>query len=188
MTADLPRGQDTALPAGSGRPDAAGQAGFAALLRYFLRLAPPGSADRSPWSATCSATWSSSAAGSASRGFLNGVALGQTIPGPLAAQVAMWAGYLKRGALGAWLGVVLPARWFICHRDNAHVKAFVTGATAAAGGALSGAVVVLTRQAVTDLPTTLIALVTLGLLLRFKIGEPWIVAAAGALGLRLHWP
>ena len=33
-----------------------------------------------------------------------------------------------------------------------------------------------------------IALVTLGLLLRFKIGEPWIVAAAGALGLLLHWP
>lgn len=33
--------------------------------------------------------------------FLDGVALGQTMPGPLAAQVAMWVGYLKRGALGA---------------------------------------------------------------------------------------
>jgi len=33
--------------------------------------------------------------------FLDGVALGQTMPGPLAAQVAMWAGYLKRGAPGA---------------------------------------------------------------------------------------
>jgi chromate transporter len=32
--------------------------------------------------------------------FLDGVALGQTMPG-LAAQVAMWAGYLRRGALGA---------------------------------------------------------------------------------------
>jgi chromate transporter len=74
---------------------------------------------------------------------------------------------------------VVPGRWFVQHRDNAQVKAFVTGATAAAGGALSGAVVVLTRQAVTDLPTIAIALVTLGVLLRFKIGEPWIVAAAG---------
>jgi len=27
--------------------------------------------------------------------FLNGVALGQTMPGPLAAQVAMWVGYLQ---------------------------------------------------------------------------------------------
>jgi chromate transporter len=49
-------------------------------------------------------------------------------------------------------------------------------------------VVVLTRQAVTDIPAVVIALVTLGLLLRFKIGEPWIVAAAGAVGLLLHWP
>src|SRR5437588_8857938 len=44
--------------------------------------------------------------------FLNGIALGQTMPGPLAAQVAMWVGYLRRGALGA-LGVsvtfILPS-------------------------------------------------------------------------------
>jgi chromate transporter len=35
------------------------------------------------------------------RDFLDGVALGQTMPGPLAAQVAMWVGYLRRGPLGA---------------------------------------------------------------------------------------
>jgi chromate transporter len=35
------------------------------------------------------------------RDFLNGVALGQTMPGPLAAQVVMWVGYLQRGAIGA---------------------------------------------------------------------------------------
>ena len=39
--------------------------------------------------------------------FLNGVALGQTMPGPLAAQVAMWVGYLERGPLGA-LAVAVP--------------------------------------------------------------------------------
>src|SRR6266566_143731 len=33
--------------------------------------------------------------------FLNGVALGQTMPGPLAAQVVMWVGYLEAGAAGA---------------------------------------------------------------------------------------
>src|SRR5437588_11533231 len=33
--------------------------------------------------------------------FLDGVALGQTLPGPLAAQVAMWVGYLRAGAAGA---------------------------------------------------------------------------------------
>ena len=39
--------------------------------------------------------------------FLNGVALGQTMPGPLAAQVSMWVGYLRAGALGA-LVVSIP--------------------------------------------------------------------------------
>src|SRR5438034_8879989 len=33
--------------------------------------------------------------------FLDGVALGQTMPGPLAAQVAMWVGYLQSGSWGA---------------------------------------------------------------------------------------
>jgi chromate transporter len=46
------------------------------------------------------------------RDFLNGVALGQTMPGPLAAQVVMWVGYLQRGALGALataLAFILPS-------------------------------------------------------------------------------
>lgn len=44
--------------------------------------------------------------------FLDGVALGQTLPGPLAAQVAVWIGYLRRGAIGALLvaiSFILPS-------------------------------------------------------------------------------
>src|SRR5829696_9726343 len=33
--------------------------------------------------------------------FQQGLAVGQAMPGPLAAQVAMWLGYLQRGAFGA---------------------------------------------------------------------------------------
>ncbi|MDP9297998.1 MAG: chromate efflux transporter, partial [Actinomycetota bacterium] len=35
------------------------------------------------------------------REFLNGVALGQTMPGPLAAQVVMWVGFIQDGSVGA---------------------------------------------------------------------------------------
>jgi chromate transporter len=42
-------------------------------------------------------------------------------------------------------------------RDNAQLKAFVQGATAAATGALSGAVVVLAKRAIFDIPTAAIS-------------------------------
>jgi chromate transporter len=128
--------------------------------------------------------------------FLDAVAMGLITPGPVVI-TAGFIGYLVAGLPGAivatvaiftpiYLAVVVPGRWFIRHRDNRQVKAFVSGATAAAAGALSGAVVVLTRQAVTDPTTTFIAVVTLGVLWRFKIGEPYVVIAAGALGILLH--
>src|SRR5438477_2405740 len=39
--------------------------------------------------------------------YRQGLAIAQTMPGPLAAQLAMWLGYLERGARGA-LWVALP--------------------------------------------------------------------------------
>jgi chromate transporter len=38
--------------------------------------------------------------------YQQGLAVAQTMPGPLAAQLAMWLGYLERGALGALLVAV----------------------------------------------------------------------------------
>lgn len=128
--------------------------------------------------------------------FLDAVAMGLITPGPVVI-TAGFIGYLVAGFPGAvtatvaiftpiYLAVIIPGRWFIRHRDNKQVKAFVAGATSAAAGALSGAVVVLTREAVTDWITAAIALVSLGLLWRFKINEPYIVIAAGILGILLH--
>jgi chromate transporter len=128
--------------------------------------------------------------------FLDSVAIGLITPGPVVIS-AGFIGYLVAGLPGAivsalaiftpiYLGIVVPGRWFLRHRDNAQLRAFVAGATAAAGGALCGAVLVLTRQAVTDWITAAIAVVTLGVLWRFKINEPYVVVATGALGLLLH--
>ena len=66
------------------------------------------------------------------------------------------------------------------------MKAFVKGATAAAAGAIAGATVVLTRQAVVDYRTAVVGLVALGLLWKFKVKEPYIVALGALAGLLLH--
>ncbi len=128
--------------------------------------------------------------------FLDSVAIGLITPGPVVIS-AGFIGYLVAGLPGAivssvaiftpiYLGVVVPGRWFLRHRDNAQVRAFVAGATAAARGALCGAVVVLTRQAVTDWITAGIAVVTLAVLWRFKVKEPYVVVATGVLGILLY--
>ncbi len=127
--------------------------------------------------------------------FLDAVAMGLITPGPVVI-TATFIGYLVGGLLGAviatvaiflpiYLGVVIPGRWFIRHQDNPQVQAFVRGATAAAAGAIAGATLILTRQAVVDIPTALIAIVALGLLWRFKIQEPVVVLLAGVAGLVL---
>ncbi|MGH7746895.1 MAG: chromate efflux transporter, partial [Candidatus Dormibacteria bacterium] len=130
------------------------------------------------------------------RQFLDAVAMGLITPGPVVITAA-FIGYLVAGFAGAviatmaiftpiYLGVVVPGHWFIRHRDNPQLKAFVKGATAAAAGAIAGATIVLIRGAVVDLATTVIALASLALIWKLKIKEPFIVLACAGAGLLLH--
>ena len=129
--------------------------------------------------------------------FLDAVAVAMITPGPVVITVA-FIGYLVAGVPGAtvaaigiflpvYLLTIVPAPWFRRHRENAQLRAFSDGATAAASGAIAGAVVVLGQRAIVDLPTALIGLASLAVLWRFRIAEPLIVLAAGAAGLAL-WP
>ncbi len=128
--------------------------------------------------------------------FLDAVAMGLITPGPVVI-TATFIGYLVGGWLGAlvttvgifipiYLGVVVPGRWFIRHRDHPRLRGFVRGATAAAAGAIGGATIVLTRDAVIDWRTAAIALAALVLLLWLKLKEPLLVIAAGLAGLLLY--
>lgn len=127
--------------------------------------------------------------------FLDAVAVALITPGPVVITVA-FIGYLVAGVPGATLAAVgiflpvyfftiLPAPWFRRHKDNPQLRAFAAGATAAASGAIAGAVVVLARGAISDLPTAGIALIGLVLLARFRVPEPLLVVGAGLAGLAL---
>ncbi len=128
------------------------------------------------------------------RQFLDAVAVAMITPGPVVI-TSGFIGYLVAGPLGAiaatvavflppYLLVVFGAPYYRRFAKNRQVKAFVQGVTAAAVGAIAGAAIILSKRAVMDLPTVLIAVVSLVLLLRFKkIPEPFIILGAGMVGL-----
>jgi chromate transporter len=128
--------------------------------------------------------------------FVDAVAVAMITPGPVVITVA-FIGYLVSGVGGASvaaLGIFIPVylvvvvlapsykRW----AKNPQLNAFVKGVTAAATGAIAGAVIVLARRSVYDLPTTLICIVSLAVLLRWKIPEPILIACAAVTGLMAH--
>jgi chromate transporter len=130
------------------------------------------------------------------RQFLDAVAVAMITPGPVVITVA-FIGYLVAGVAGATaaaLGVFLPVYLVVVAlapsykkwAKNAQLNAFVRGVTAAATGAIAGAVIVLARRSIYDLPTAAIGLVSLAVLFRWKVPEPALIAVAAVVGLALH--
>ena len=129
--------------------------------------------------------------------FLDAVAVSMITPGPVVITVA-FIGYLVAGPLGGvaaaigvfvpvYLVVVVVAPYFKKLVANPQLRAFVDGVTAAATGAIIGAVIVLGRRALVDVPTILIAAATLALLITARrVPEPALIVAAGVVGIAIH--
>lgn len=129
--------------------------------------------------------------------FLDAVAVAMITPGPVVITVA-FIGYLVQGFGGAvlaalgvflpcYLFVVIPAPFYARFADNPRLQAFVDGVTAAATGAIGGAVFVLARRAIVDIPTILIFAATLASLVWLKrIPEPVLIAIVGIAAVLLR--
>jgi chromate transporter len=129
--------------------------------------------------------------------FVDAVAVAMITPGPVVITVG-FIGYLVAGLPGAcvaalatflpcYLFTILPAPYFKKYGKLPAILAFVDGVTAAAVGAIAGAVIVLAKRSIIDVPTVLLALATVVLLMKFKkLSEPVIVAGAALIGLAVY--
>jgi chromate transporter len=125
------------------------------------------------------------------------VAVAMITPGPVVITVG-FIGYLVAGFPGAvvaavatflpcYLFTIIPAPYFRKYGKRPDLIAFVDGVTAAAIGTIAGAVVVLGKRSIVDLPTVLLMSITVIVLWKAKkVPEPLIVAAAAVAGLVLY--
>jgi chromate transporter len=131
------------------------------------------------------------------RQFVDAVAVAMITPGPVVITTG-FIGFLVAGFWGAvvaavatflpcYLFTILPAPYFKKHGKRPAIVAFVDGVTAAAIGAITGAVIVIGQRSITDWVTAGLAVVTVALLWRFKkLPEPLIVVAAALIGLVVY--
>ena len=126
--------------------------------------------------------------------FMDAIALSFLTPGPVVIMVA-FIGFIVAGFAGAAAaaaGVFLPALAVVVilapqfgrMLRNARLRSFVAGVTAAAIGALMGAVVVFSIRTVLDWRAVFIAVSVLAAFIKWpRIPEPAVLAAASAVGL-----
>ena len=129
--------------------------------------------------------------------FVDAVAVAMITPGPVVITTG-FIGYLVAGFWGAvvaalgtfvpcYLFTILPAPYFKKHGKRPGIVAFVNGVTAAAIGAITGAVIVIGQRSITDWVTATMAVVTVATLWRFKkIPEPAVLLVAALIGLAVH--
>ncbi len=126
--------------------------------------------------------------------FIDAVAVAMITPGPVVITVG-FIGYLISGFWGAciaalatflpcYLLTVIIAPYFHKIATNNSLKTFIDGITAAVVGALFGAVWVIAKTSIIDIPTLIIAITTILILIYSKkIKEPIIILIAAALGI-----
>jgi chromate transporter len=127
------------------------------------------------------------------REFIDGVALGQVTPGPVAITAA-FIGYKVLGACGALiaaLGTFVPSSlmlWGLIHvyrkvSSNALVQGFLYGVMPAVTGMLLWATVFVGRSAITGPVQAVLAPFAFCLLLRFKVEPVWLILGGALVGL-----
>jgi len=120
------------------------------------------------------------------------IAIGQVTPGPLFT-TATFVGYLLGGTAGALVataGIFLPAFVFVALsapvlprlRSSWIASAFLDGVNVASLALMAVVTIELASAAIVDVPTSLLALASASLLLRYHVNSTWLILGGGLLG------
>ena len=126
---------------------------------------------------------------------LDAVAVGQVTPGPVFT-TATFIGYILggfRGAVVATLGIFLPSFFFVSisgplipHlRRSPLAGAFLDGVNVGAWALMAAVTLFLARAAVVDVVTTILAIASAFVLIRYRINSAWLVIGGGLIGLAM---
>lgn len=121
------------------------------------------------------------------------IAIGQLTPGPVSS-TATFIGYLlggTKGAIVATVGIFLPSFFFVAAsrplipriRRSKIAGAFLDGVNVGAVALMAAVTWQLSRAALVDLTTAVVAVVSALLLIFFRINSAWLIFAGGAVGL-----
>lgn len=124
---------------------------------------------------------------------LDAIAVGQVTPGPVLT-TATFIGFILggvKGALLATLGIFLPSFIFVAVtnplipriRKSAWSGSLLDGVNVASMGLIAGVTWQLGSASLVDLLTISLALLSLWLLVRFKINSTWLIAGGAIVGL-----
>ncbi len=124
---------------------------------------------------------------------LDAVAIGQLTPGPVFT-TATFIGYLLGGApaaLLATLGIFLPSFIFVAVsnpfipriRNSPWASGLLDGVNVASFGLMAAVTWQLGRASFPDPWTVLIALISFGLLVRYRVNSTWLIAGGAVIGL-----
>ena len=128
-----------------------------------------------------------------SQQLLDSIAVGQITPGPVFT-TATFIGYVLAGlpgALVATVGIFAPAFLFVAGsgilipriRRSKLAGAMLDGVVAGSLALMGVVAWQLGRAALVDVATVVIAVVSLVLLLRFRVNSAWLIIAAGIFGV-----
>ncbi|HNS37850.1 MAG TPA: chromate efflux transporter [Anaerolineaceae bacterium] len=128
---------------------------------------------------------------------LDAIAIGQVTPGPLFT-TATFIGYQLGGVTGAilaTLGIFLPSFIIVAIsnpfiprlRASPWLGALLDGVNAASLGLMAAVCIQIGRASLVDPLTLLIALISLALLLKFKVNSTWLIAGGALVGWLGSW-